>query len=156
MAERVLEGAGPVAVELVLDLAYGGGAVLEGSLEAGVDVLDVDHHRDRGAADLLGRLVAHVGEGVREHHHARTDLDFCVADLAVGAAHAHALGCAEDGPVEGDCGVGAVDAQVRDDPRVVRRDRVDLGHEYLLDGMGLNVVSASNPRQRRPRRCLNI
>ena len=58
-----------------------GRAGVDRLLERGVDVLDIDHQADGGAAARLGPEMPHVGEFVGEHDEAVADLDLGMADL---------------------------------------------------------------------------
>ena len=122
MPEGVLELTGPVTIELVLDPAIRLGAGLDRGVEGRVDVLDVHADGHGGAADRLRPQVAHVGVLVREHDHRISDLQFGVADLAVGPVHAHALLGSEHLCIEIDGPGGAVDDEVRADLRVAVGD----------------------------------
>ena len=132
MAPGVVELAGPVAIELVLDGLGLFGAGLDGVLEGLVDVLDVDGEGDGRAAELLRVVEVHVGRGVGHHDHRVADLDLGVADAAVGAGHAETLLGAEDLLVELDGVAGAVDGQVGGDAGIVVGDGLHCGHWRLL------------------------
>src|SRR6266511_3094434 len=91
MAEWVCQGAGAVAVELILDwpkLFSPGGYRLA---KLCVHVLDVEQDADRRAAERLRAAEAHVGVLVGHHDRRVADLDLGVADLAAGTGEAQQL-----------------------------------------------------------------
>jgi hypothetical protein len=128
VAEGIFELPRPIAVELILDRSDLLRARFDRTGEHVVDVLDVDHEEHRRATELLRGRRARARERVRQHDHGVADLDLGVPDLAVGALHPHALRRAEHVTVELDGRGRAVDAEVRDHPRVFLGNRVDLGH----------------------------
>src|SRR5436190_4950970 len=126
VAERILERAGAIAVELVLhrpdDLRAGGAR----ARNSGVDVLHVHVDRHRRSAARLRAEEIHRGEFIREHDARTADPDLGVADRPARAGHAHDLLRAERLLVELDRVRGAADAEVRRDRVIAGWNRLDL------------------------------
>lgn len=141
VSEGVLDEAGAVAVELVLDGLEEFGSVGGGALDDFVDIGEVDVEADGAAADGGGAGVsgAHAGVLVGEHNAGGADLELGVADFAVGAGHAHDFGGAEDVLVVVDGAGGSIDDEVRGDGVVVLGNVRDFGHDVLLWVMRLEV-----------------
>ena len=101
VAERVLELAGAVAVELLLDGPQHGGAT-GAALEHRIDVLDVDAQRDRGAPDGLRAPGPHLGNSSDSMISPSPICSSAWPTLSSAspgaAAHAHALDGAEHVP----------------------------------------------------------
>src|SRR4051812_30899752 len=126
VAVRVLECAGAVAVELVLDrareLAAGGQCLLHRR----VDVAHVEMQLNRGAAARVRSEEAHVRRLVREHHERIADLQLGVADRAVRSGNADRLFGAECPLVELDRLACALDAEIRRHGVIAGRYRLHL------------------------------
>src|SRR4029078_468213 len=118
MAEWIVELPGTIAVELVLDRSYLRRPFRDCTVEDIIDVVDVDADCHRGASDCLRPAVPHVRELVGEHDQRVADLELGVAHLAAWPLHAHALPGAEDGCVEVDRIVRAIDREIRCDLRI--------------------------------------
>src|SRR5205814_5178358 len=89
MAERIGDRAAAIAVELILECLLDRTACGDGFGELGVDIGNVEQQADRGAAERLRALVAHLDRLVREHYDALADLDFGVTDRAARAGKTH-------------------------------------------------------------------
>src|SRR4051794_30068471 len=126
VAVRVLDRAGAVAVELVLDrareLAAGGQCLLH----CRVDVAHVEMQLNGGAAARVRPEEAHARRLVGEHHDRIAEPELGVPDRAVGARHAHDLFGAEGALVELDCLACAFDAEVCRDRVIAGGDRLHL------------------------------
>src|SRR5439155_17568166 len=113
VAEGVGDGAGAVAVELVLQRLEHFRAERHGPIEHRVAVLEIERQPDRRAADGLRAARVHLRMFISEHNVRIADLDFRVADFPTGRADAHQFGGAERLFVEFNRAPSAIDDQVR-------------------------------------------
>src|SRR5439155_396783 len=145
LAERILAGAAAIPVQLVGERPPHLAPGLHGPVEQRVAVRDVEAEAARDAAQRARALRdrVRVVHRVGEHPDRTADLDLRVAHLAVGHRHAEHLLGAERLLVERDRVARALHADVRDDRRVPRRNRLHLihiGHGSLL---GAQAYSAN-------------
>src|SRR5437764_12353058 len=98
MSEWVLDEAGTISVELILDRFQNFGAFSNGALDYAIDVGDIQIQAHRACAytGRTGMTLAEVGIFVSQHDVRVADLQFSVADLAAGLVHAKHFGGAED------------------------------------------------------------
>ena len=111
--ERVLDGAGPVAIELVLHGLKDLRSFRHGGLHGRVDVGDVQHDADRRAAELPRSACAHLRVLIGQHDDRITDADLRMPDFSARPGYPHALGRGEDPLVEVERARRAVDDHVR-------------------------------------------
>src|SRR5712671_3966811 len=133
----VEEGAGAVAVELFLHRAEDLAAGVDGPLEPGIDVLDVETEPGARSSEGLRAPEAALRRLLAQHDARVADLDLGVGDRPVGHRIAGQLLGAKGFLVELERGGGALDDEVGGHGVVSIRDRLH-GHGRtsldLLDG----------------------
>src|SRR5271157_3213529 len=125
VAEGIGQCAGAVAVELIFQRPEHRGPRGDGTVEPGIDILDIDQKTHGSSLERLRSFYIHLGEFIGQHDSRCADQDLGVIDLPAGVGQAIKLDGSERLRIKVDRPGGIPDVQVGSDRGVSVRNRFD-------------------------------